>query len=260
MKRKLFATVALLAVITLAAWGPVGHRTVATIAQNHLTPKAREAVRKILGDTSLADVSTWADEVRSANPAFAYTAPWHYLNLPSGYNYTQFTEAVLNNKSPNVYSALLKCEADLKSDTTSARYRSIALKFVVHLVGDMHQPMHVSHAADQGGNLITVTFNGAQTNLHSLWDSGLLRRQPQTIDMLVTDLDKATPEEITRWQKDDMMKWAYESYLISEQIYVDAGKNPRFTDDYYQKAIPIVYKRILQGGIRLAGVLNGIYK
>ncbi len=250
----------MIAILALVSWGNVGHRTIATIAQNHLTANARAGIRKLIGDTSLADVSNWADEVRSANPAFASTAPWHYINLSLGYNYQQFTDAVKNAKAPNVYTALQKCEADLKSDTTTARYRAIALKFIVHLVGDAHQPMHVSRAEDQGGNLISVTFNGNPTNLHSLWDSGLLRQHPMTVDMLVDDYDKATPEQIARWQSDDTMKWLYESYLISEQIYVDAAKNPRFTDNYYRTAIPIVQKRILQGGIRLAGVLNNIYK
>ncbi|MES2278390.1 MAG: S1/P1 nuclease [Bacteroidota bacterium] len=260
MKNSFFTGFAAVASLILISWGFVGHRTIATIATNHLTPKAREGIRKLIGDTALADISTWADDVRSSNPAFASTAPWHYINLSSGYNYNQFVEAVKNAKAPNVYTALQKCEADLKSDTTTLPYRRIALKFVVHLVGDLHQPMHVSHAEDQGGNLVQVTFNGDPTNLHSLWDSKLIGRHPMPVNMLTAEYDKATPEEIARWQSDDTMKWLYESYMISEEIYKAAAKNPRFDDSYYNVAIPIIQKRLLQGGIRLAGVLNDIYK
>lgn len=260
MKRKFFAALASVALLTLVSWGVVGHRTVATIASNHLTPAAQAGIHKLMGDTTLADISTWADEVRSADPAFASTGPWHYINLSAGYDYNQFVTAVNNAKAPNVYTALQKCIADLKSDTTSLRYRRIALKFVVHLVGDLHQPIHVSHAEDQGGNLVQVTFNGDPTNLHSLWDSRLIARHPMPVSMMAAEFDKATPQEIAKWQADDMMKWLYESYLISEQIYAAAAKSPRFTDDYYNIAMPVVQKRLLQAGIRLAGVLNGIYK
>lgn len=260
MKTRLPAAFAAVIAFTLISWGVVGHRTIATIAGNHLTPAAQAGIRKLMGDTTLADISTWADEVRSADPVFASTGPWHYINLSSGYNYNQFVDAVNKAKAPNVYTALQKCVADLKSDTTTLRYRRIALKFVVHLVGDLHQPMHVSHAEDQGGNLVQVTFNGDPTNLHSLWDSRLIGRHPMPVSMMATEFDKATPQEITAWQNDDEMKWLYESYLISEQIYIAAAKNPKFTDDYYNIAMPVVQKRLLQAGIRLAGLLNGIYK
>lgn len=260
MKKKIFAGLAIVAVFALVSWGPVGHRTVATIAYNHLTPQAKAGIRKLIGDTSLADISTWADEVRSSNPAYASTAPWHFLNLKSGYTYDQFADAVSKAPKPNVYTALQKCEADLKSDTTSPGNRAIALKFVVHLVGDLHQPMHVSHAEDLGGNRIQVKLFDYQTNLHSVWDSGLLRQHSLTLDMYAAEWDKATPQQIATWQHDDMLKWLYESYVISEQIYADVAKNPNLGDKYYNEAMPIVAKRIEQGGIRLAGVLNDILK
>lgn len=260
MKRTVFSGFIITLAIALIAWGSVGHRTVATIAANHLTPQAREAIRKLIGDTTLADISNWADEVRSSDPAYKATGSWHYINLPSGYNFEQFAAAVQGMKTPNVYNMLLKSENDLKSDTTSQHNRVIALKFVVHLIGDMHQPMHVSHGSDQGGNLIQVTFNNEQVNLHSLWDSRLIREHPLTIDQFTAECDNATPAQITKWQNDDMLLWLYESYLIAEQIYVQAAKNPRFNQQYYETAMPIIRKRILQGGIRLAGVLNEIYK
>jgi hypothetical protein len=260
MKRRIFTGLVVMATLTLISWGGAGHRTIATIAQNHLTPKAQAAIRSIIGDTTLASISSWADEVRSSDPGFASTGTWHYINLPSGYNYEQFVAAVKNDTHPNVYSALLKCEADLKSDTTSAKYRAIALKFVVHLVGDLHQPMHVSHADDQGGNLVKIIFNGEPTNLHSLWDSKLINYHPMTVDMMATEYDKATPQQITKWQSEDTLTWLYESYVIAEQIYAQAAKSPNFNDDYYRTAISIIQKRLLQGGIRLAGVLNEIYK
>lgn len=258
MKRKLLFITPILAFLFIS-WGPTGHRTVAAIAQNHLTPNARKHIEELIGDTSLADISNYADEVRR-DPGFEATGKWHYLNVRGGLTFDQFAATVKADTVANVYSMLLKCRNDLKSDTTSKRYRVMALKFLVHLTGDMHQPMHVSHAEDQGGNLIQVAYNGKLTNLHSLWDSKLIETQPLTIDMRTTAYDKATPEQIAHWQSDDVLLWAYESYAISEQLYADVAHNSNLGQSYYSTVIPIVRKRILQGGIRLAGLLNDIYK
>jgi len=261
MKKALVFITPVLVALLCISWGPTGHRTVAAIAEKHLTPSARQHVQDLIGENSLADISNYADEVRDV-PEFKYTGKWHFLNLRGGLSFEQFVAAVKADSLPNVYSMVLKCCHDLKSDTTSKQNRVLALKFLVHLVGDMHQPMHVSHARDHGGNLIHVVFNNERkiTNLHAVWDSKLIDQQPMTLDMRVADYDTATPLQITRWQNDDVLMWAYESYAISEQIYADLPKGHVLSPTYYNTVIPIVRKRILQGGIRLAGLLNDIYK
>jgi len=121
--------------------------------------------------------------------------------------------------------------------------------------------MHVSHAEDKGGNSIQVTFEGNDTNLHSLWDSGLLEKQGLSYDKLADEFDHATSAQITKWQSDPVIIWAWESYQVSFILYteVEASESKSFDKDYYDAHMPVVQSRIEKAGIRLAGLLNGIY-
>ncbi|MDP4148831.1 MAG: S1/P1 nuclease [Bacteroidota bacterium] len=257
--KKLFSTTPwVLCSVLLVSWGVLGHRTVAKIAEAHLTANARLNVHYYLGDQTMPEVSTYADEIRS-HEEFRYTGPWHYIDLPMGYTYQQFSNAVREMKEDNVYKALLKCETDLRDPTRSKDEKAFALKFVIHLVGDLHQPMHVSRAEDKGGNSIKVTFEGQDANLHSLWDSRLIEHQNLSFEQLAERYDRATPEQIRKWQSDDLMKWLFESYQVSAELYADAARNPNFDEAYYQAHLPVIARRIEQAGIRLAGVLNSIF-
>jgi hypothetical protein len=241
------------------SWGGTGHKTVAKIAENHLTPNAKAAVKALLGDQSMADVASWADQLRN-DPNYSNTGSWHYINAPLGLNFADFSKTVKDHGPSNVYGALLKCEDDIKSKTATFQQRADALKFIIHFVGDMHQPMHVSRAADKGGNSIQMQFNGKGTNLHSLWDSNLINKQGETFEQMAVGYDKATPEEIKKWQSADPMQWAFESYEIATKIYAEADQDKSPDDAYYQTYMPIVQQRIEKAGIRLAGVLNELFK
>lgn len=262
MFKKTFAFLVLAAAaVVLLSWGVTGHRTVGKIAENHLSAAARAAVRELLGNESLADVSTWADEVRGQSE-YRATAGWHFANLPLGLDYAAFQRQVEGATKENVYSALLQQEKVL-TDKSSTREKKIeALKFVVHFVGDLHQPMHISREEDKGGNTIQLNFEGQGTNLHSLWDSKLLDKQGLDYEQLAAKYDKASAAEIRQWQSDPMIKWIWESYQISSKLYaeVDAMKSRSIGDSYYQEHILTVDLRIEQAGIRLAGVLNTVFK
>jgi S1/P1 Nuclease len=258
MRKFLIITYFSLCSLFLVSWGVLGHRAIGKIAENHLTTNSKQAIAYYLGNESLADVSNYADEIRSKEE-YKYTAPWHYIDLPEGYDYEHFSQAVRNMKDENVYTALLKCENDLRDPSRSRDERSFALKFIVHLVGDVHQPMHVSRAEDKGGNSIKVTFNGQDANLHSLWDSRLIEHQNLSYEQLAAQYDHATAAQIRQWQSDNLMKWLFESYQISSQLYADARNNSNFDEAYYQAHLPVIQQRIEQAGIRLAGVLNGIF-
>ena len=242
----------------LISWGVVGHKAVAQIAENHLTPKAQQAVKNILGHQTLADVSSWADEIRS-DPAYKYTGEWHYVDLTAGLNFEQFATAVKTMPQSNVYKMVLRCELDLQSIDKSKSDKVTALKYLVHLIGDLHQPMHVSHTEDKGGNTIMVSLNDYDGNLHGLWDSGIIAHEGLDYKQMATTYDTATPEQIKKWQNDDLMIWLWESYQISEILYKEAAENPHFDQDYYQTHTPILQSRIEKGGIRLAGVLNRLF-
>ncbi len=260
MKKYYLFTFTLFIAFTLVSWGVIGHRAIGKIAENHLSSQANTAVNEILGEQSLSDVSTYADEIRS-KPEFKITGTWHYINLPLGLNQDQFNLKVGTMTQDNVYSALMQCEQDLQSKTTNKNQKIFALKFIVHLVGDLHQPMHVSREEDKGGNTIQLNFNGLGSNLHRVWDSGLIEKQGMTFEQLAASNDKATPAEIKKWQSEPVINWLYESYQVSSQLYkeVDSMKSRSIGDKYYNEHITLVGERIEKAGIRLAGVLNTIF-
>jgi hypothetical protein len=246
---------------SMMSWGFTGHRTIAKIAENHLSIKAQTAIKDLLGDTSLAQISTYADEIRS-KPEFKKTSGWHFINLPLGLSYHQFKKEVKHLTEENVYGQLQKFENELKDPNATRAEKIFALKFIVHLVGDLHQPMHVSRESDQGGNKIQVTYDGKGTNLHSLWDTRLLEHQQLGYDELAAKFDVISKHEEKSWQKDPIIKWAYESYQSSSILYaeLETRKDNKIDEAYYNQHIPLVQERIQKAGIRLAGVLNRIYQ
>jgi hypothetical protein len=263
MKRTPFLIVFSLVIFSVAfiSWGVTGHRTVGKIAEDHLTPNARAGVRDLLGSETLADVSTWADEVRGQDQ-YRQTGPWHYVNLPLGLDSDQFKARVENMLESNVYSALGQ-QMQLITDKSATREQKIeALKFVVHFVGDLHQPMHVSRAEDKGGNTIQLNYEGQGTNLHALWDSKLIDHTGLDYQQLAEKCDHATPVQIRQWQSDPIVKWMWESYEITSKLYaeVDSMSSRSIGQDYYTAHWPIIQQRLEQAGIRLAGLLNILFK
>jgi hypothetical protein len=260
--RKIIAPslVALVLSAAFLSWGVTGHRTIGKIAAGHLSPQAKAAVHELIGDTTLAEVSAWADEVRG-QPAYRNTAPWHYINLPLGLNFADFEAKVRGMTQDNVYSALQQQERILGSTASTRTQKAEALKFIVHFVGDLHQPMHVSREEDKGGNTIQLNYDGNGTNLHALWDSKLIDHQGLTYEQMAEKYDHATPAQIRQWQSDPLIQWIWESYQASSKLYeeVDALKSRAIDDSYYQAHVPIVEDRIEKAGIRLAGVLNEIF-
>ncbi|WP_379084924.1 S1/P1 nuclease [Pedobacter sp. UC225_65] len=259
LKKIIFPIGAIVICLSLISWGVVGHRAIGQIAENHLSKKAAVAVKDLLGSESLAMVSTYPDEIRSYEK-YAYTAPWHYVNVAHGLSYAQFSAQLTGMDKPNIYKAILNCTSDLKDPAKSKAEKVFALKFLVHLVGDLHQPMHTGRSEDSGGNAIKVKLMRKETNLHGLWDSGLIDYAGMSYTELAKSCDVISKEEACAWQKDDVAKWAFESYEISQQLYAEAAQNPDFDYDYYPKHADFIKKRLAQAGLRLAGLLNEIYK
>ncbi|WP_342644899.1 S1/P1 nuclease [Mucilaginibacter sp. CSA2-8R] len=245
----------------LISWGFTGHRVIALIAERHLTPQAKAAVADLLVGESMAEVSTWADQVRNQGQ-YKHTSGWHFINLPLGLSHTEFNKTVVLMEKDNVYSAVRKAQQNLMNPKLSKAERSESLKFLIHLVGDLHQPMHVSRAEDKGGNTVQLNFEGKGTNLHSLWDSRLIDKKGLSEAQLVNEYDKIPPATITKWQQTPMIDWIWESYQASSKLYaeVDQMKSRAIGEDYYKSHIAIVDQRIEQAGIRLAAMLNEIYK
>jgi hypothetical protein len=239
--------------LAMISWGFKGHRALATIAQKHLTSNTAYVISAYLKGEGMADVATWADENKNT-----VTAPWHFLNLPLGLTHEQFVQAVQQSDN-NVYTAILKTEATLKDKTLSADQKNEALKYLIHLVGDAHQPMHISRKEDKGGNTIQVRFDDKGTNLHSLWDSKLIDHEGLSEADIAKNYDVATAAQIKQWQADSPMEWIWESYRISSELYANVKPGQTIDEAYYQKYIPVIRQRVDQAGIRLAGELNKLF-
>lgn len=253
IKKSIFGALALIGALCLVSWGYKGHRAVATIAQKHLTSNAAYVISAYLKGETMADVATWADEHRDNA-----TAPWHYLNLPLGLSHEQFVKMV-GQSDNNIYTAILKTEAGLQDKSLTPSQKNEALKYLIHLVGDAHQPMHISRNEDKGGNTIQVRFDNKGTNLHSLWDSKLIDHEGLGEADMVKQYDKATPVQIKQWQSDSPIEWIWESYQISSKLYALVKPGMNIDEAYYEQYIQVTRKRIEQAGIRLAGELNRLF-
>lgn len=249
------------------AWGRDGHRITAEIASANLTPEARAAVSELLGAETMAEVSTWADEIRRA-PEGEGTAPLHYLNIKQGQlSIDLFRDARVPG---NVLGAIVYYSALLRAPSVSPGNRAKALKFLIHFVGDVHQPMHVSHAEDRGGNGIKVKFFGKASstwegrkfeyNLHGVWDSSLIERDGVSWQERARRLTaEITGAQRAAWIAPDAVAWARESYAHAlERAYDAVSPGDDLGQAYFEANLPVIEERLQQGGIRLAGLLNGI--
>ena len=236
---------AVLAPAPARAWGCKGHQVVALLAEKHLTPHAREMVKKILvgspidpnlsryckegGVDAMADASTWPDDIRSQRPD---TAPWHYVDIPLG-TAVREVERFCDPKQGCVTSAIRDELATLRSTDTDPQKKADALRFLIHFVGDLHQPLHAVSNNDLGGNCVPVAFFDEvpqlrnqqleiySPNLHAVWDTSILEKDTEgkTVDQLASELDESFRGKIARWQKapPEIDAWAWESYLLAQK-------------------------------------------
>ena len=218
------------------AWGVVGHRAIGKVADNHLSGKARKEIAQLLGHETLALVSTYPDEIRPY-PEFAYTSPWHYVNTAVGLTQPQYESQLKSITEPTAYNSLLAQIKTLRDPTATREQKIFALKFVVHIVGDVHQPLHTGTAESRGGNKILVKFRGKDTNLHGLWDSGLIDYTGLTYLELAATVDHTDRAQIRRWQQDPPATWLFESYQLSQPLAVEAEQQPELDYRYYPKLL-----------------------
>jgi len=236
-------------------WGKTGHRVIGQIAQDHLSPEALRAVTEMLDGETLATVSTYADEIRS-NPAMDGFKIWHYVNLPLDKKYQE-----VEHTQENVVTAIQKCIDILTDENSSREDQVFHLKFLVHLVGDIHQPLHTGRAADYGGSKIKLKFKGRKaeqtnTNLHVLWDTNMI----DDFKMSYTELsDYLQSYKEVDFNQGNAVCWANESHTLVNKIYSEVEEGQYLSYDYLYSNFYIVKQRLFQGGIRLANLLNSIY-
>jgi len=235
------------------AWGQNGHRAVGLVAEQHLSKKAKKKIAAILQGNSLAEVSVWMDEIRS-DSAYNHTHDWHWVTIPGGMQYAQ------TEKNPNgdVIMKIEELTKTLKAGNLSEKEKQEGLKFLVHLVGDLHQPLHVGHGDDMGGNAVKVEWFGKPSNLHSVWDSGMIDSKSLSYTELAGFLGKPSKEQVQRWQATNVRDWAHESMTYRNQVY-NIPKDGKLSYRYAYVNYGTVEQRLLQAGVRLAGLLNEIY-
>lgn len=234
-------------------WGKTGHRVIGEIAAHYLTPKARKAVKRVLGPTSLAIASTWMDRIKS-DPKWDYTHDWHWVTIPDGKTYAE------TKKNPNgdVISTLRKIISDLKSGNLSLEEQRIKVKMLIHLVGDIHQPLHVGNGKDMGGNKFEVEWFYKDSNLHRVWDSEMIDDTKLSYTELADAVNHPTKKQIKEWQDSSILDWAQESKSLRNQVY-DIPKDHELGYKYQYKNRDLLHRQLLKAGIRLAGVINDIY-
>ena len=252
------------------AWGKTGHRVVAAIADTQLSGLARAHVREILGGAeSLDEAANWPDEMRSAPGAFwqKTATPWHYVTL-NGITYDHAPP------EGDALQALNHFRAVLQDPKASIADKQTALRFVVHIVGDLHQPLHAGKCCDKGGNDVKVIFFGKPTNLHAVWDSALPDDEQLSFTELAAKLERhITNQDVLDWWDINPRDWISESAEIRDTVYPTAadmpkppkGKKPKkgavpdLSYNYVYRFTPLMERRLQQGGVRLAAYLNEIF-
>ncbi|MEO8591085.1 MAG: S1/P1 nuclease [Flavobacteriales bacterium] len=249
-----FLLLLLCAPLTSLAWGPTGHRAIGEIADHHLSKKARKAITRILGTESLAIASTWMDEVRS-DDAYDNTHDWHWVTIPDSLAYATSPK----NAKGDVVEAIGRMTTLLRSDTVPVDRKRIYLRFLIHLVGDLHQPLHVGRGDDKGGNDFQVQWFKKGTNLHRVWDSEMIEQVGLSYTELALSLDHIGEAQRTDWQRGTPADWAQEAVAYRAQVYaVKSGDDIGY--NYLYKNWPLVQQQLAKGGIRLATVLNEVFQ
>lgn len=234
------------------SWGPTGHRATGLVAEKYLTKKARKALERILQGQSLAIASTWMDEIRS-DSTYDYTSDWHWVTIQDGQTYDQSVK----NPNGDIIQTLERLITELKSKTLKPTEEVAHIKMLIHLIGDIHQPLHVGGGNDRGGNDVKVSWFRNDSNLHRVWDSDMIDDTKLSYTELAESLGSPDAVQVRLLQKSSVRDWANESMTFRKQVY-NIG-NGKLGYSYSYVNFQLVRDRLLQAGIRLAGVLNTIY-
>ena len=242
-----------------AAWGQLGHRVIGEIAAERVSGKTRAEIELILGEEDLAEASTWADEQRS-NPAAFWqdeAGPYHYVTVPKGQTYSD----VGPPEEGDALSALTDFAATLRDPSATREDKALALRFIIHIVGDLHQPLHAGNGTDRGGNDQLVRWYGQVTNLHSVWDTQMLARQNLSYTEYTERLArKIDPAQTVEWWKASPQVWVAESTALRDTIYPpSADETPSLGYAYQFQHIGTAERRLQQAGVRLAAYLEWVF-
>lgn len=261
-------------------WGATGHRVITKIAENHLSKHAAVKLKQLMGSETLVYGVTWLDEVRSDpdRKRFDRMNFWHVVEVPFGQTY----ETSKKNPSGDVVQGLEQALATLKNAKASKEEKVEAVRILTHTVGDLHMPLHVSNGLDRAGSWCQVLWVGEIVSLHRVWDDKMIQFMELSYSEYVPFLDFPTREQIREWQHSVPVDWVAESQAIRDTVYpsavskekrdgfpyckkaegdvIDKKDMPELGYPYFYKYRPVYERRLVQAGIRLAGLLNSVFK
>ncbi len=241
------------------AWGILGHRIVGEIADSYLSKKAKKEIYKILGTESVAMSSNWADFIKS-DPAYGYLYNWHFINFKSGLTQEQFQGYLDADTATDAYTKINFLTAELKKKDLEQDKKLLYLRMLIHIAGDVHQPLHVGKLEDLGGNKIKVLWFKDSANLHQVWDDRLIGFQQLSYTEYATAINHTTKEQSTQWMSEPVGTWLYQSYQIAGKIYSDIKMPDQKLDYKYNfNYLETLNTQLVKGGVHLAGLLNEIF-
>ncbi len=266
----------------VSAWGDKGHRVVGEIAQRHLEPETEEAISRFLGTTSLAQIATWPDFIRS-DRKWSFVNTWHYVTVEDDDELRRVLTAARESPIPDnaveaveFFEAILRGEQEPRQNFVDLMAENgveplmgsldaTALAFLLHFAGDLHQPLHVGRGGDSGGNAITVNWFGETMKLHAVWDSGMIEKQNLSFTELVRFIDQEYEGRAAEWNRARPVEWGLESRALRHEVY-DVWRRtdrenllPDLGYRYSFRQIGTVKRRLFQAGVRLARLLDTIY-
>ncbi len=262
--RMLRVVTALLTLATLSApafsWGCDGHKIVCAIAWEEMSESTRAQIRELLGAAEFPEQGCWADQVRS-DPTYDWAKPLHYINVPRDARTVELARDGQGGKQ--ILGAIDRYRGILGDKSKSKEERLEALRFLVHFVGDLHQPLHVSYEDDLGGNRITLESFGKKSNLHKVWDSDLIDHRlavgQSSWSGLAEELEHTiSTTERQRWRRQlDPLDWANDSLRLTRELYANLPNATGAIDEaYYKRFISKVESRLQEGGVHLGALLN----
>jgi S1/P1 Nuclease len=240
-----------------ASWGASGHSIIAEIAQRRLNPKAAQEIRDLLGgDVSLASIASWADQQSQLRPN---TANWHFVNIP--YDAASYDPARDCKEAPRgdcIINAIERARSTLANRAASGQQRAEALMYLVHLVGDVQQPLHATDRQDAGGSQADVKFFDRPMSLHAVWDYGIIDRRTFDWGEYVRYLEQCwlPGKDIKSLEAGAPVDWALEAHRAAVDAAYVLPEDLNLGLEYYQRSLPVVDRQLAVGGIRLAHLLD----
>ena len=232
------------------AWGSDGHKMVAKIAYTQLSPAVKDSLAKYLRGGTIEEASVWMDEIK-ADKAYDYQKPWHYINIDKGGTYNPAD-------SNNIVWELNRIIPELKHRQKYSKDKiETDLKILIHLIGDLHQPLHDGYASDIGGNSVQVFYLANADNLHRVWDTDIIRDEVLNQGVDWSKLAHFSKEELAQIRRVDIAAWMNESRSLLDTVYQFKGDN--INHKYAAKNAPIIERQLLIAGIRLSEILNEVF-